>query len=104
MDIKLKTAFQRELFFVGTSESVIAATLMAGYDGHRGWIYYFGVLPEFRSKGFGRKMIIHAVDELKTLGCPKINLQVRNRNLQVIDFYKKIGFINHEVQSMQMRI
>ena len=103
-DIYLKTSFQKELFFVGTSGSVVAATLMAGYDGHRGWINYFGVMPEFRSKGFGRKMIIHAVNELKNLGCPKINLQVRNSNLQVIDFYKKIGFINHEVQSLQMRL
>lgn len=103
-DIYLKTSFQRELFFVGTSGSVVAATLMAGYDGHRGWINYFGVLPEFRAKGFGRKMIIHAVNELKNLGCPKINLQVRNSNLQVIDFYKKMGFITHEVQSLQMKL
>ncbi len=103
-DIDLKRSFQNDLFFVGIYDSTLAATLMAGYDGHRGWINYLGVLPRFRREGFGRKMMLHAVKELKNLGCPKINLQVRNSNLPVIDFYKKIGFVSHEVQSLQMRL
>lgn len=103
-DIRLKIAFQPELFLVGTMERKIAATLMAGYDGHRGWLNYLGVLPEFQRSGFGKRMIQHAADLLKSLECPKINLQVRNTNLGVIEFYKKIGFLEHEVSSMQMRL
>lgn len=103
-DIDMKTSFQKELFFVGVYDSIITATVMAGYDGHRGWINYLGVLPHYRGKGFGRDMILHAVEQLKNLGCPKINLQVRNTNLSVIEFYKKLGFYSHDVVSLQMRL
>jgi GNAT superfamily N-acetyltransferase len=103
-DIRLKTDFQRELFFTGLYNSKIAATLMAGYDGHRGWFNYFGVLPEFQRKGFGREMANHAAAVLKKMGCPKINLQVRNTNMHVIGFYKEIGFTDHDVTSLQMKL
>lgn len=103
-DISLKADYQNELFFIGICNSIIAATLMAGYDGHRGWFNYFGVLPEFQGKGLGREMADHAVQVLKKIGCPKINLQVRNTNLQVIGFYREIGFHDHEVTSLQMKL
>ncbi len=103
-DIRLKTAFQPELFLVGTADQKIAATLMAGYDGHRGWLNYLGVLPEYQHSGFGSKIISHAIGLLKTLECPKINLQIRNTNSEVIQFYKQLGFSEHEVSSMQLRL
>jgi len=103
-DIRLKTAFQPELFLVGITGEKIAATLMAGYDGHRGWINYLGVLPEYQGHGYGSKIISYAINLLKTLECPKINLQIRNTNSGVIEFYKKIGFIEHDVSSMQLRL
>jgi ribosomal protein S18 acetylase RimI-like enzyme len=103
-DIKLKINFQRELFFTGLYNSKIASTLMAGYDGHRGWFNYFGVLPEFQGKGFGKQIANHAAAVLKKMGCPKINLQVRNTNISVIEFYKEIGFTDHDVTSLQMEL
>lgn len=103
-DIRLKVAFQPDLFLVGLANQQIAATLMAGYDGHRGWLNYLGVLPEYQGRGFGRKIVLHAVELLKSLECPKINLQVRNNNPGVIGFYRKLGFIEHEVSSMQLRL
>lgn len=103
-DIRLKTAFQPDLFIVGIIEEKIAATLMAGYDGHRGWLNYLGVLPEYQRYGFGNKMVLHAISLLKSLECPKINLQVRNTNLGVIEFYKTLGFIEHDVSSMQLKL
>lgn len=103
-DIRLKVAFQPDLFLVGAVDQRIAATLMAGYDGHRGWLNYLGVLPEFRRSGFGSKIVAHAVELLRKLECPKINLQVRNTNLGVIEFYKKLGFNNHDVSCMQLRL
>ena len=103
-DIRLKINFQRDLFFIGLYNSKIAATLMAGYDGHRGWFNYFGVLPEFQGRGFGRELSNHAAAVLKKMGCPKINLQVRNTNVKVIGFYKEIGFNDHDVTSLQMKL
>jgi ribosomal protein S18 acetylase RimI-like enzyme len=103
-DIRLKTAFQPEFFLVGFYGEEIAATLMAGYDGHRGWLNYLGVLPGYQRLGLGKRMIHHAIDLLKSFECPKINLQVRNTNTGVIEFYKKIGFLEHEVSSMQLRL
>lgn len=103
-DIRLKVAFQPDLFLVGICNSTIAATLMAGYDGHRGWLNYLGVLPSYQRMGFGNRIVLHAVKLLESLGCPKINLQVRNTNLAVIKFYRKLGFIEHEVSSLQLRL
>jgi len=103
-DIRLKTSFQPELFLVGIYEKKIAASLMAGYDGHRGWLNYLGVLPEYQRSGFGSKIILHAINLLKNLECPKINLQIRTNNLSVIEFYRKLGFIEHPVSSMQLKL
>lgn len=103
-DIRLKMNFQPDLFIVGVSEERVAATLMAGYDGHRGWLNYLGVLPAYQRMGFASKIVLYAVELLKDLECPKINLQVRNTNTGVLDFYKKLGFKEHEVSSMQLRL
>ncbi|HPJ35022.1 MAG TPA: GNAT family acetyltransferase [Spirochaetota bacterium] len=102
-DIRLKVEFQPDLFLVGVTEGIISTTLMAGYDGHRGWLNYLGVLPRFQRTGQGRAIVNHAMVLLKSLGCPKINLQVRNNNQGVKEFYKKIGFMEHDVSCMQLR-
>jgi len=103
-DIEAKTAIQPELFFIGTVDEKIVATVMAGFDGHRGWIYYLGVLPEFRCMGFGERIMRKVEEELKKLGCRKINLQVRTSNKDAPEFYKKIGYRNDDVISMGKRI
>jgi ribosomal protein S18 acetylase RimI-like enzyme len=100
-----KNCISPELFLAGIADQRITATLMAGYDGHRGWLNYLAVHPEYQRCGFcALKIIIHAIDLLKSLECPKINLQVRNNKiLVVIEFYRKLGFTEHEVSSMQLR-
>jgi ribosomal protein S18 acetylase RimI-like enzyme len=103
-DIELKMKFQPELFFIAVSAGTIIGTVMTGYDGHRGWLNYLGVHPEHRGTGCGRLLIEYSIQRLKELNCPKINLQVRNSNTSVIDFYKKLGFIDHEVTSMQLKL
>ena len=102
-DIRLKTAFQPELFFVGCTGKRIIASLMAGYEGHRGWLNYLAVHPVYRKQGIGRAIVFHALEQLKALGCPKVNLQVRNFNSGVIEFYKKLGFAIDDVMSMGLR-
>lgn len=103
-DILLKTAFQPELFFVCGIDQQIIASLMAGYEGHRGWLNYLAVLPVYRKKGIGKSLVFHALEKLKALGCPKVNLQVRNTNSEVIAFYKKLGFKVDDVTGMGKRL
>lgn len=103
-DIELKMKFQPELFFVAESDGKIIGTVMTGYDGHRGWLNYLGVHPDHRKSGCGRLLIDYSIKKLKDLGCPKLNLQVRNSNISVIDFYKKLGFTDHDVRGMQLKL
>jgi ribosomal protein S18 acetylase RimI-like enzyme len=103
-DIERKVAFQPELFFVGTLEAQVVATIMAGYDGHRGWLNYEAVEPEYRRHGWGRQMVEHAVAALAALGCPKVNLQVRASNTAVLAFYERIGFGDDHAVSLGRRL
>src|SRR6185437_678847 len=99
-DIARKRGIQPELFLVATENNTIIATVMAGYEGHRGWINYLAVAPENRLQGIGRELMTHAEGALRTLGCPKINLQVRITNEEVLAFYRAIGFTTDDVISM----
>jgi len=103
-DIQRKVEFQPELFFVGLLDGMVIGSIMAGYEGHRGWINYLAVNPEFQRKGYGRKLVEKAIEELKKLGCPKINLQVRKSNAKVIEFYKHLGFKEDDVTSLGLRL
>lgn len=103
-DIQRKLAINPDQFLVGVEDESIIAATMIGYDGHRGWIYYLAVDPDRRRTGLGRQLLDHAEALLRQLGCPKINLQVRTSNLQVIEFYKSIGFVQDEVVSFGKRL
>ena len=103
-DIQKKMDVQPDLFFVGELDEKIVATCMAGYEGHRGWINYLAVAPAFRRHGFGRAMMLHAERQLVQLGCPKINLQVRAHNTDVIQFYQSLGFKDDNVTSLGKRL
>lgn len=91
-DIAHKLKVGADLFLVGESSGEIVATVMGGYEGHRGWINYLAVSPQHQRKGYGRKMM-HAVEQrIQLKGCPKINLQVRGTNTQAAAFYQSIGY------------
>ena len=103
-DIHRKLRFQREMFLVGSLHSRLVATVMAGYDGHRGWINYLAVATEYRKRGLGRRLMDEAETHLRYMGCPKINLQVRSSNIDVVTFYKSIGYSVDDVVSMGKRL
>ena len=103
-DISRKLNVQPEMFLVGIVGGQIIATVMAGYDGHRGWINYLAVDPQHRRSGIGRRMMGEAERRLQAAGCPKINLQVRSNNAAVIAFYQRIGFKIDEVVSLGKRL
>ena len=103
-DIERKLAVQPELFLVGLLDGKIVAGVMAGYDGHRGWLNYLAVAPDHRRHGFGRELVAEAERRLRELGCPKINLQVRHTNVRAMEFYRRLGFAVDEVVSMGKRL
>jgi ribosomal protein S18 acetylase RimI-like enzyme len=102
-DIELKLAHQPELFLVAEYEGQIVGSAMGGYDGHRGWIYYLAVAPGFRRRGLGRQLVEAVAGRLKAIGCPKLNLMVRGTNLEVLEFYKRLGFKDDNVVTLGMR-
>jgi ribosomal protein S18 acetylase RimI-like enzyme len=103
-DIRRKLRVQPALFLAGFVSGELVATVMAGYEGHRGWLNYLAVAPRFRRMGIGRKMVAEAEARLRQMGCPKINIQIRTSNTEVIEFYKKIGFKPDDVVSMGKRL
>jgi ribosomal protein S18 acetylase RimI-like enzyme len=103
-DIRRKLDVRPELFLVGLVEGIVVASVMAGYEGHRGWINYLAVLPEHQGKGLGRVMMAEAEQRLRDAGCPKINLQVRSTNTAVIEFYRRLGYSVDDVVSMGKRL
>ena len=103
-DIRRKLRVQREMFLVGWRGSRLVATVMAGYEGHRGWINYLTVAPDYRRHGLGKRLMEEAEALLRGLGCAKINLQVRSSNAEVIEFYKRIGYSIDDVVSMGKRL
>lgn len=103
-DIARKMAEQPELFLVGTVGGELVATAMAGYDGHRGWVYYLAVAPGHRRKSCGRALMQEVERLLLARGCPKLNLQVRAGNAEVLEFYRRLGYSVEERVSLGRRL
>ena len=103
-DIERKRSVQREWFLVGVQGDAVIASIMIGYDGHRGWINYLAVSPAHRLQGHARALMREAERVLSEAGCPKINLQIRSTNASVIEFYKSIGYAQDDVVSFGRRL
>lgn len=103
-DIARKLKVQPELFLVGMLDSLLIATVMGGYDGHRGWINYLAVHPDFQGQGYAQQVMENVESELRKRGCAKINLQIRSGNARVMTFYQKLGFTDDQALSMGKRL
>ena len=103
-DIARKIKIQSDLLLVGCLEENLIASVMAGYDGHRGWINYLAVHPDFQARGYGKKLMEYTENKLRELGCPKINLQIRKGNEDVLSFYQKLGFVEENRVSMGKKL
>lgn len=102
-DIQRKLAVQRELFLVGEIDGRVMASAMAGYDGHRGSLYYFAVAPEYQGKGHGRRLMEEVERLLVERGCLKLNFPVRTGNAAVGEFYRSVGYTLDDVVSFGKR-
>jgi ribosomal protein S18 acetylase RimI-like enzyme len=103
-DIDLALRTEDATVFVGTLKGPIVAAMMVGFDGHRGWVYYLGVDPAYRGRGYGRRMMVHAEDWLKAKGSPKIQLMVRDDNQAAIGFYEALSYAPQKVIVLGRRL
>lgn len=107
-DIERKLAVQPELFLVAEDLSPgaerIVGSVMAGYDGHRGWLYYLASASDLRGTGIGRALVTEAERLLLAMGCPKVQLMVRAGNEQVLGFYDTLGYERFEVGNTGKRL
>jgi ribosomal protein S18 acetylase RimI-like enzyme len=102
-DIRRKLLVRPDLFLVGVQDGAVVGCLMAGYEGHRGWLNYLAVSPEHRRRGLGSALVAEAERLLKNEGCPKVNLQIRTSNGEVVEFYGRLGYAPDDVVSMGKR-
>ena len=102
--IRRKATVQPELFLVAETEGALVATVLAGFDGVRGWIHHLAVAPSQRRRGIATALMNAAEAGLTQLGCPKVNLQVRASNAAVVAFYRALGYAVEERVSMGKRL
>ena len=69
----------------------LIGAVMTGFDGHRGWVYYLAVAPDRRRAGLGRRLMHAAEAWLRECGAPKLQLMVRDSNVEALDFYRALG-------------
>jgi hypothetical protein len=98
--IERKLEVQPELLLVGVSGDVFIGAVMAGFDGVRGLIHHLAVAPEWRRRRVATRLVRAAESGLRRMGCPKVNLQVRTTNAEVVAFYRSLGYGIEERLSM----
>jgi ribosomal protein S18 acetylase RimI-like enzyme len=103
-DIARKLTVQRELFLVGELDGKLVASVMAGFEGHRGWVNYLAVAPELRGRGLGAELMKRVEDKFTEAGCPKINLLVRSTNTPVLEFYRRLGYAADDAVPLGKRL
>lgn len=91
-DIRRARGVWPELLLVAVDGSAVVGSVMAGYDGHRGWLYYLATSPARRGEGIGRRLVQEAESRLVALGCPKVMLMVRADNDAVLDYYDALDY------------
>ncbi|WP_144163102.1 GNAT family acetyltransferase [Paraburkholderia sp. BCC1885] len=104
LSIANKMTTQPELFFVAELDGRLVGTVMAGYDGHRGWMYSLAVDAAQRRHGIGTRLVAHAEAALTARGCPKVNLQVLCAKDDIRGFYEALGYRADAVISMGKRL
>ena len=103
-DIARKLTVQPDGFMLGCVAGEVVASAMFGFDGHRGWVNYLAVSPPHQRRGYARALMVAGEQWLTSVGCPKINLQIRSGNSAVIAFYQRLGYAADGVISMGKRL
>ncbi|MFB8190304.1 GNAT family acetyltransferase [Microbacterium sp. NPDC055988] len=105
LDIERKLAVQPDGFLVATTQDAeVVGSVMAGYDGHRGWLYYLATASSHRGLGIARALVGEAERVLEAMGCPKVQLMVREGNEGVLGFYDSLGYERFTVLNTGKRL
>ena len=103
-DIERKLTDQNGAFWVVCKDSVVVASVMIGYDGHRGTINYLSIAPELQRSGIGAELMRRAEVFLIDIGCPKVSFCVRKDNHAVLAFYDRLGYAADDVHFLGKRL
>ncbi len=103
-DIRRKLTVQPELFLVAVDDGTLVGSVMAGYDGHRGWLYYLAAAESHRGRGVGRALVVEAERLLEAMGCPKVQLMVRPDNAGARGFYDALEYEPFETWATGKRL
>jgi uncharacterized protein YceH (UPF0502 family) len=87
---------------VAERDGAVVGAVMIGYDGHRGWMYYLGAHPS--RGGVGRALVAVGEERLRAVGCPKIDLMIREDNVDAAEFYEAVGYSLDPVIVMSKRL
>ena len=104
IDIFRKLAQRDQLFLLAVKDNQLIATVMGGYDGHRGWVNYLAVHPNFQRNGVATALVQQLEKRLIALGCPKLQLLIRKDNIDVQSFYEQLGYNEIEVICLGKRL
>ena len=104
IDIFRKIAQKDALFLVAIKDQQLIATVMGGYDGHRGWANYLAVHPHHQRNGIATALIQQLEKRLIALGCPKLQLLIRKENIDIQNFYEQLGYEELEVLCLAKRL
>ena len=103
-DIALALGKDTSTVLAGRVDGKLVATAMTGSDGHRGWVYYLAVAPDWQRHGYGAQMMQAAADWLRAKGAPKLHVMIRSENLAVAAFYAKLGYEKSDTITMAKRL
>lgn len=104
IDIFRKLAQRDQLFLLAVKDNQLIATVMGGYDGHRGWVNYLAVHPNFQRNGVATALVQQLEKRLIALGCPKLQLLIRKDNIDVQSFYEQLGYYEIDVICLGKRL
>ena len=103
-EIAEKRKRDRSLFLVAEAGNSVVGAVMGAYDGRRGWVYHLAVEPERQRQGLGRLLMVALEQRMRRRGVTKINLQVRQDNLDVCTFYERLGYLDERLVSFGKRL
>ena len=84
------------LSLVARRHGAIVAAVLAGHDGHRGYLYHLAVAEAHRGRGLARQLVERCLLALAALGLPRCGLQVYRDNPAGLDFWSHLGWTRRE--------
>lgn len=104
IDIFRKIAQKDGLFLLAVKDEQLIATVMGGYDGHRGWVNYLAVHPHYQRNGVATALLQQLEKRLIAIGCPKLQLLIHKENMEVQNFYEQLGYEELDVICLGKRL